>query len=402
MRQKTLVICGQYPLPEKSGMDMRTMNFIRFFKMISDVDIAFYKKTSEEYTKNSFFSNEFLVTLKENAPDNFQNTLLRLLKMPVRLPRKPWPVLEYSEDSKYFLLRQIETNNYDYILVRYIINTNILFSLKAIQRKRVIIDFDDILSGSLYKTLFSPNGLHRELLVNLNRKLLLRYERKCLDFGASLFCSQNDKTEITCRHNCNNSFVVPNIYENDDFTKFHFGDGFENTNVLLFVGTLSYQPNKDGITWFIKSIFSHFKKLHPDATLLVAGRNPSDEIKNLCAMRNDIKLYSNVSDVKEYYKKCKAAIVPILSGGGTRIKILEAAAANRPVLSTPTGADGLDFKAEHDLLLFQNADEFCIQYSKLLSGENYQSLVNNARSLLLSTYSKLQFDHTMKNVLSSL
>jgi glycosyltransferase involved in cell wall biosynthesis len=395
--KKTLILCSHYPLPESIGMNIRTMNFVRFFKNYGAVDVAYSHILLEGKLQNRIFSNEYF--LEQEVIESFRDRLMRW----INIKDRPFPISNYADVSERRLLSIIESNDYDYIFVRYINNTISLFKLPDEHKIRIIIDFDDILSGSLYESkMDSVNGLFRKFRLRLNQKYLMDYEKKCLDFGASLFCSRNDMAKVVGKTNGTNTFVIPNIYHNESFEEYDFGEGFENRNTLLFVGTLSYVPNIIGLKWFVESVFPYFKKEFSDGKLLVVGRFPNSDIKRLCESTDGLELYVNVSDIRGYYKKCNVAIVPLLSGGGTRIKILEAALANRAVLSTPIGAEGLDFKEGTDLLLFKDANSFLTQYCRLLKRDLYNSIVRNAKKVVVTKYSVENFDNAMGQVLNGL
>jgi glycosyltransferase involved in cell wall biosynthesis len=402
--KRTLLICGRYPLPEDHGSPLRTMNFVRYFLSHGSVDIAYSQVSPDIRREDSLFSNEIFLKKRDffrnygNCP-NYKDRMHRIMN----LKKLPLPILEFCLDSERLLLSQVETNDYDYILSRYLYNTSILFKLPRKYKVRTIVDYDDVLSGSLYDAMVdSVIGLHKKLIVTLNRKFLVHYERKCLEFGASLFCSDKDRAEFVNNDRMSSTFVVPNIYANTSFEGCDFKDGFQNANVLLFVGSLGYGPNVRGLKWFIESTLPDFRKKYPDARLMVVGRYPSNDIKDLCESMDGIDLYSDVPDLKEYYRKCRAVIVPLLSGGGTRIKILEAALAGRPVLSTPVGADGLDFTDGVDLLLFRNAHELCSQYTKLFDKNIYNSMIDNANRIVLNNYSIKQFNAAMETVMDEI
>lgn len=87
-------------------------------------------------------------------------------------------------------------------------------------------------------------------------------------------------------------------------------------------------------------------------------------------------------------------------GGGTRIKILEAALSDRPIFSTPLGASGLDFKDGSEIHLFLNLKEFIEQYHKLDNYEAYISTIKNARKVVINKYSKSNFQHSFDEVLN--
>jgi glycosyltransferase involved in cell wall biosynthesis len=314
----------------------------------------------------------------------------------------PYPIREYGPDALRRLLGLIEANDYRFIFVRYCYSTVGLFNLRAKFKYRTVVDFDDVMSGSVYASYFNTKeGVRSKLLRALNRKLLTRYETRCLQFGAALFCSEIDRRKLdpTTR---GNTFVVPNIYENKLIKEHEFGPGFQRPNSLLFVGTLSYPPNIEGLRWFIPTVFRRFKTRVPDARLVVVGHAPDDQIKTLCASEPAVELHADVPDLRKYYEQCRAVVVPLLIGGGTRIKILEAALAQRPVLSTSMGAEGLDFKDGRDLLLFETAEEFYDKYRELADQETYRGIVERARRVVIEKYSREKFEESIQQVLQHL
>ena len=384
----------EYPLPEDHGNSMRTMNFVRFFKNYGKVDIVYSVKHVHNQVRQYTFSNEYFLENKDSSKSFRRRFITGLIK------GIPIPVRDYDKASQRFLLDLIKKNDYNYIIVRYIVNASFIFKLGARYKRRTIIDFDDIITDSLYESrLGSAKGWYKKSLFSLNKKSLRNYEKRCLNFGASLFCTEKDRVKMVEENQNSKTFVVPNIYVNPSFEHYDFGDGFKKKNILLFVGALGYKPNTDGLKWFIESVFPDFKKKYTDARLLVVGRRPKEDLKDLCHNSNGVELYNDVPDMKKFYKQCRAVIVPLLAGGGTRIKILEAALANTPVLSTPKGAEGLDLLDEAEVLLFKNSREFCTKYNMLKNEDKYNSLVKNAKESVLNRYSIDKFNYVMGEVL---
>jgi glycosyltransferase involved in cell wall biosynthesis len=389
--KKTLVICDRYPLPDNIGTSIRTMNFVKYFKKHGSVDLAYSELPSGTEAGNTIFSNEYLLETKD-YPYNFTGRLIEVLN------GRPYPVHAYSQSSQKLLLSMIESNHYDYTLVRYATKAYCLFRLSIEQKKKIIIDFDDIFSGPIYGSLFkNTKNPFKKMKIHLNRQFLKIYEKKCLDFGATLLCSEKDISLINGKKN--NIIVAPNVYSNKTFEDYDFGNGFKSANTLLFLGALLYGPNIEGLKWFIKSVFPGYQKAHSDYKLLVVGLSPTEEIRKLCLNSKGVELYANVPDVKGYYEQCKAVVVPLLSGGGTRIKILEGALASRPVLSTPVGAEGLDLVDGRDILLFRNAEEFSHKINEIHDERKYHSLVSSAKEFVLKNYSIKNFDEAMNEAL---
>jgi len=177
---------------------------------------------------------------------------------------------------------------------------------------------------------------------------------------------------------------------------------FKNINHFLFVGALDYRPNIEGLRWFVETIFSRINnEIGKDMKLVVVGRNPVEEIRQLCEMTPNIELHANVPDVKPFYEKCWIVVIPILSGGGTRIKILESAMAARPVVSTLFGASGLDVSDGKDLMIFNDKTSFLEKVEKLKEKEIYDAIVFNMRNVVEKNYSLKAFREAMAQVLHS-
>ncbi len=109
---------------------------------------------------------------------------------------------------------------------------------------------------------------------------------------------------------------------------------------LILVGTLNYRPNVEGVVWFVEQVLPRIRKDIPEASLMLAGRKPSKLISEI-AHQEGISLVSDADDLSALYADSALVVVPILSGSGTRIKVLEAGAYGLPIVSTIKGADGL-------------------------------------------------------------
>jgi polysaccharide biosynthesis protein PslH len=394
MVKRTLLICEKYPLPEHFGGGMRTMHFVRFFSGSSEIDIAYSGSREVGSEQNNPFSKEYLLELMPIQQGYRQH----LRKFGRRIPH---PIREYAEGSRRLLTSLIQSRRYDYIFVRRYVSAGNLTSLWKEERQKVIIDFDDVVSGALYASHFYlTRNVAKKFLRLMNRKLLSRYEKRCLKFGAALFCSEKDAARVAGSGK-DNVFVVPNIYDGRLFAEYEFGEGFGKENNILFLGSLDYDPNIEGLKWFVKSIYGKFRMRNQKAKLRVVGKRPTSEVRRLCSDAG-IELEPDVPDVKESYRKSGVVIVPVLTGGGTRIKILEAALAGRPVMSTPMGADGLDLRDGSEIMLFENSNEFFSKHEMLREREKYNFIAENAKSAVSSKYSKEVFDNSMWSVMTYL
>ena len=178
-------------------------------------------------------------------------------------------------------------------------------------------------------------------------------------------CSDQDLAELI-RMNGNklSGTVIPNGVNIPDLP---IGGSFRSkTDDLLFCGSLDYFPNREGLTWFCNEVFPLLRAQRPSVRLLVVGRGePGEELQQL--LRNEgIVFYGMVDRVSEYYRKAAIAIVPLLSGSGTRLKLLEAMGFAVPVVSTTVGAEGIDYTDKKEILTVDEPAAFAGAIVRLL------------------------------------
>ena len=135
--------------------------------------------------------------------------------------------------------------------------------------------------------------------------------------------------------------------------------------VLLFIGALDYLPNQDAANYLCREIFPLLKKSFQSVKILLVGRKPSHEMLSLAS--EAIEVWGDVPEVEPYYRQASIAVVPLRAGSGSRLKILEAMALGRPVVSTRKGAEGLDIQAGKDFLAADDPAAFAASIAMLLN-----------------------------------
>ncbi len=190
--------------------------------------------------------------------------------------------------------------------------------------------------------------------------------------AAALFVSETDRAVARAIEPAAKTFVVPNAVDLDFFRDTQR----EDENLVLFTGTLSYAPNIEALKFFVGEIFPYVVKAHPQAKLDIVGYNPAPTI---AAMRNEsIRVFANVPDVRPYLSRAAVCIAPILSGSGTRIKIIEAWAMHKAVVSTSIGAEGLEAQHNVHLLLGNEPRAFAAAVTELLQDSARRRAIGKA------------------------
>lgn len=129
------------------------------------------------------------------------------------------------------------------------------------------------------------------------------------------------------------------------------------TPTVAFMGSMDWYANVDGVKWFAGAVWPLVRKEVPDARFVVVGRKPPPDIEALATSGRNIEVTGTVPDVRPYLRGADVVVVPLRIGGGTRLKIYEAMAAEVPVVSTHIGAEGLDVADERHLLMADSAED---------------------------------------------
>lgn len=135
---------------------------------------------------------------------------------------------------------------------------------------------------------------------------------------------------------------------------------------LVFVGSMDWMPNIDGIQWFAREVLPRIRERRRDLPVTIVGRTPPASIRALADADPFVRVTGTVDDVRPYLWRAAASVVPLRVGGGTRLKIYESLAAGTPVISTTIGAEGLEVRDGETVALADAPEEFarrCLEYA---------------------------------------
>lgn len=163
----------------------------------------------------------------------------------------------------------------------------------------------------------------------------------------------------------------------------------EMENTLVFTGSMDWLPNEDGISYFVQEILPKIRQQNPDVKLEVVGRKPSQRLQALASEHlNHVHLTGWVDDIRPHLGQGAVCVVPLRIGSGTRLKIFEAMAMAKAVVSTTIGAEGLPVQHGRDLMLADSPDDFARTVLSLLQdAATRRNLGRAARELVESKYS---------------
>lgn len=173
--------------------------------------------------------------------------------------------------------------------------------------------------------------------------------------------------------------VLPNGVDTNFFTPQPITP---SPGALLFTGSMNYAPNVEAVMYFVTKILPLIHRRRADVVLQVVGKDPPKAVQDLRS--ETVLVHGQVPDVRPYFAQAEVVVAPILSGGGTRLKILEAAAMAKPIITTTLGVEGLELEPNSNVLIADSPSAFADAVFRLLGDTDLQKkLGSNARCVSL-------------------
>lgn len=251
--------------------------------------------------------------------------------------------------------------------------------------------------------------LSRKRLFNIEKNLIKKafflidtiklyfYEKKIIPrFNCWLAISELDKIKLgKMGAKAKNTFFLPTLIK----TKSLFKALKRKKPNILFIGLLSWDPNRDAFYWFYKEIFPLIVKKMPSVSFWAVGDEPEEKMRLMAKQNKGLKITGFIKDLKAVFAQASVFVAPIRTGSGLRIKILTAMAAGLPIVSTTLGVEGLKVKDKKEFLLADKPNEFANQVVKIIQEINLaKRLSKNGQDFIKKNYNLKNYKRTLRKV----
>jgi glycosyltransferase involved in cell wall biosynthesis len=259
--------------------------------------------------------------------------------------RWPLPVLNYtSREMATAVARLTASARFDLL---HLDSIHMIRYGEAFAPTRLVYNWHNIESEAMQRYSATVASPARRWYAAHTASKLKELEKEILSQGSGhVVCSQRELAQL--------QQIVPGariaVVNNGVDMQYFANAGSASGRDLVFVGSMDYYPNAEAAISFSRDVWPLIRGRIPETRLLLVGANPGPDVLALSGLPG-VTVTGTVPDVRPYYSKALAAIVPLRTGGGTRLKILEAMAAGVPVVSTPLGAEGLEVTPGKDILI---------------------------------------------------
>ncbi|HLK32896.1 MAG TPA: glycosyltransferase [Terriglobales bacterium] len=255
----------------------------------------------------------------------------------------------------------------------------------------VVCDWHNIDSEVMLRYSQHAPDLLRRLYAKRTASQLQKVERQLArQCDAHTMVSERDRSALLHWHPAADAFVIENGVDVEQFAPTFPVSTTDNPSPdrsdVVFVGSMDYHANIDAVLYFVRQVWPQVRSANPRLHFTIVGSNPTAEIRQL-AVPGSIQVTGTVDDVRPYYTRAVAAVVPLQIGGGSRLKILEAMAAGVPVVSTTLGAEGLAVTPGLDIVLADTPGAMAAAILEVAAAtERQQALARHGRRLVEQRY----------------
>ncbi len=214
----------------------------------------------------------------------------------------------------------------------------------------------------------------------------------CNQSALIMACSEKDRAEIALLSPGATVTIVPNVI---DVREYEPAPSMNN-HTVVFVAYMGWYPNQDAVEFFVTSVLPTLRILVPDVKFVAAGRNPPDDFRRRLCKVPGVEFTGTVPDIRPIISEAAVCVVPLRIGTGTRLKILEAAALERPIVSTRIGAEGLDFTDGTEIVLADDPQRFASEIAALLSSPD------RARAIGIAARRRVEHHYSMPSLRQAL
>lgn len=342
----SVVVAKFVPWPPNSGDKRRTLGLVRALRERGDVVLCAFAGEDEDA-----------------APLRAEGIDVRSL--PVR--RRPIDLLRgllhtrsltaarFWDPRMHALVRKAAGTDADVLQIEHV---QLLRYADGVPARLRVVNMHNVESVLARRIADSARGLRRVVFA-VEARALRALERRAASADVVAVVSEADRAALAAVLTHPRVVVVPNAWDATAPLP------PATDPVVSFVALMSWGPNVDAAVWFCRTVWPGVRDRLPDACLQLVGRNPAAAVEALVGP--GVEVSGTVADLTPWYARTRVAVAPLLAGGGSRLKILEALAAGRPVVATTVGAEGLEDLIGRGVLVEDDPDRMAETLAALLS-----------------------------------
>jgi polysaccharide biosynthesis protein PslH len=385
---KILQLCNKAPFPANDGSSIAIYNMA---KGLIDNNVELYLltiNTKKHFKPDENVADEFKI--KSNYISIFKNTNTSV----------PGAVINLLSDQSYFVSRFyfkyfderltgiLKNNTFDIIQIEGLFMGVYLKTIKKYSKAKIVLRAHNIEHFIWERHIANEKNIFKKNYLALQNKKLKRFELSLISKIDAIV----PITEVDGEAFKKLGFKKP-VFPCITGVDVNYYQLKENLPVkaktIFYFGSMDWLPNQEAVNWFLDNCWEQVHKAVPEAKFIIAGRGMPQGLKHLS--KSNVLIIENVKDGKAFFQQNQVMIVPLLSGSGLRIKIIEGMAYGKAIVSTTVGAEGINYTNKKNILIADQPGDFAEATIKLLCNDSERiALETNASNLAHQEFDNLK------------
>jgi glycosyltransferase involved in cell wall biosynthesis len=362
---KILFVSPYLPSPPRFGGQRRIDGLVRGLAHEHEVSMLSFN-SSDAHAEASVAATEAYCKSVRTLPDLDPGSVAEKRKLQLRslasLHSYEYLQVHARSDFQKLIDERLSSEQFDVVQVEFANMASYSYARRR-QGTRLVLDEHNIEFDLQRRTAGASQGLSRRVYNSLNWRKLGREEKQAWrTFDGVVLTSDRDRELLTRESPSTRSAVVPNGVDVEQFVP---STEAVDPDRLLFFGANNYFPNHDGLLYFIDEILPKIVQRRPNVKLSIVGPGVQPDV--LSRQGRHVEVVGFVDDLMPHLERAALVVVPLRIGGGTRLKIVEAMAKQKAIVSTRIGAEGIDLTHGRDVLLADTPEEFATEVCRALT-----------------------------------
>ncbi len=361
-----LVLCNKMPYPSNDGGTIATLNMIMGLAAQGNKVEVLAMQTP----KHNFPLEKLSDELKQNI--NWHSVWIdtdirmgRLLKN-LFFSRLPYNAERFVSEEFNTKLEELLQNNYDIVQLEGLYLSSYIPTIRKYSKSTISMRSHNVERQIWERLAETETNVARRFYKRLLARRIGRLELQTLNkIDLLVPITRNDAEKLPFDQY--RTYVAPTGIEPQKFAPYKVPAVQKS---LFYIGALDWEPNQEAVLWFVRNVWADVQPQHPDWEFHIAGRNAPDSFAREMH-KYPVVFDGQVASAQEFIERHNIMVVPLLSGSGMRIKIIEAMAHSRCVVTTPIGAEGIDAENGKQILIGSTPDELKILILKAIGDAEY-------------------------------
>lgn len=288
----------------------------------------------------------------------------------------------YFKEYELQLIETLNKHTFDIIQIEGVFMASYIPTIKKYSNAKIVLRSHNIEHQIWERHLVSEKNVLKKFYLTIQNNRLKKFELDAIKLvDAVVTITDEDKKGI---EKIDATKKVQTCLTGINLNTYTFISKPQKTNTVFHFASMDWMPNIEAVDWLLKDVWQEVLKVLPDAKLILAGRGMPDKFKKL----NDhsISIIENVESSKELYETYDIMLVPLWSGSGLRIKLVEGLAYGKAIVTTSIGAEGIPYKNGLDVLIADTKNEFAKAIITLLSDSIVKETVQKNARVLAETH----------------